>query len=73
MQAFRLTLDQATLFFEICMEINADTEEKRMLVLAEMAKAGQVDGITDTKMTKEEYVKHLADKFGKVLVVKNKE
>jgi hypothetical protein len=70
-RAFRLTADQAALFFEICMEIHADTEEKRLLVLAEMAKYGQVDGITDTKMTKEQYVKHLSEKFGRVMVVKS--
>jgi hypothetical protein len=73
MRAFRLTADQAVLFFEICAEIHADTEEKRLVVLSEMAKVGAVDGITDTKMSKEEYVKHLSSKFGKVLVVKSKE
>jgi hypothetical protein len=70
MLAFRLTVDQAMLFFEVCQEIGADTEEKRLVVMQEMAKAGLVEGITDTKMTKDEYVKHLSEKFGNTIVIK---
>ena len=73
MKAFRLTLDQAVLFYEICGELKADTEEKRIAVLTAMAQYGQVEGITETQKTKEEYIKHLAEHFGSVLVVKPQE
>jgi hypothetical protein len=72
-KAFRLTLDQAILFYEICGELKADTEEKRIAILHEMAKYGQVEGITETQKTKEEYVKHLSEHFGSVLVIKPQE
>lgn len=73
MRAFRLTLDQAVLFYEICDELKADTEEKRVAVLQAMAQYGQVEGITETQKTKEEYIKHLSEHFGSVLVVKPQE
>jgi hypothetical protein len=73
MMAFRLTVDQAEVFYEICHELKADTEEKRVAILIEMSKYGQVEGITETKKTKEEYVKHLSEHFGNVLVVKPQE
>jgi hypothetical protein len=70
MKAFRLSIDQAILFYEICDELKADTEEKRVAVLQAMAQYGQVEGITETQKTKEEYIKHLSEHFGNVLVVK---
>jgi len=73
MMAFRLNVDQLELFFTICRELNADTEEKRVAILQAMAELKQVDGVTVTTKSKEEYLKHLSDKFGKILVVKNKE
>lgn len=68
MLAFTLTLDQTILFYEICQEINAVTEDQRMAVLNEMAKCGQVKSIVSTPKTKEEYIKHLAKNF-KVLKI----
>ena len=61
------------MFYEICEELKADTEEKKVLVLDTMAKYGQVEGITETQKTKEEYIKHITEHFGNVLVVKPQE
>ena len=61
------------MFYEICEELKADTEEKKVLILDTMAKYGQVEGITETQKTKEEYIKHITEHFGNVLVVKPQE
>lgn len=68
MLAFTLTAENAALFFEICHEIGADTEQKRILVLQEMAKLGHVQNIVETPKSKDEYLKHLAKNF-KVLKI----
>lgn len=71
MQAFRLTLDNAMLFFELCKELKADTEEKRLSIMDAMVQFGKVEQVTDTPKTKEEYLNHLAKHF-KVLNVSSK-
>lgn len=63
MFAFRLTAENALLFFEICQEIHADTEAQRISVLNAMVKLGKVDQVTQTTKTKEEYIKHLSKHF----------
>lgn len=73
MRAFRLTVDQAELFFTICQELNATTEEQRTQILNAMAEYGEVASIVDTKMSKDEYVQHMAKQFGNVLRVSSKE
>lgn len=69
MRAFRLNLDQAELFFSICQELHADTEEERVRILDVMAKYGEVDGITETPKTKEEYITHLQKHFKCAIVM----
>lgn len=71
MRAFRLTAENAELFFEICQSVHANTEEERLQVLDAMVQLGRVEQITDTPKTKEEYIKHLAKNF-KVGVVEYK-
>ena len=73
MRAYHLTADEAMLFFEICHELKAETEEQRMVILNAMASHGKVGFVVDTPKTKDEYVKHLADKFGSVLDITKKE
>lgn len=73
MKAFRLTVDQAMLFFEICQEIGCTTELQKTAVLEAMAEFGQIESVVQTGMTKEAYVKHLADKFGNVLNITSKD
>jgi hypothetical protein len=72
MKAFHLDTDRAILFFELCQELKADTEEKRVAVLEAMAELGQIGFIVDSPKTKDEYVKHLAKHF-KVLDISTKE
>ena len=70
MMAFRLTADNALLFFEICHELKADTEEKRLAIIDAMIQLGKVEQVTQTKKTKEEYIQHLSKNFS-VLDVKS--
>ena len=63
MQAFRLSLDNAVLFFEMCEEFHADTEDKRVELLGLFVQYGLVDQITETPKTKEEYIAHLNKHF----------
>lgn len=70
MRAFRLTPDNAILFWELCQELKADTEEKRVAILDKMAELDQVDSIVQTSMTKNEYLNHLNKHF-KVLDIQN--
>jgi hypothetical protein len=63
MRAFRLTLDNALLFYEMCLELKADTEEKRLAIMDAMVQFGKVEQVTDTPKTKEEYIKHLSKHF----------
>lgn len=72
MFAFTLTTDQAEMFFELCQELNAVTEQERYEVLQAMAQCGQVTTVVQTPKTKEDYIKHLAKNF-KVLQIKEKE
>lgn len=67
-----MTADSATLFFEICQELNADTEEQRIAILEAMAELGRVKTVVETPKTKEEYIEHLAKHFN-VLKIKEKE
>ena len=71
MQAFRLTADNALLFFELCHELKADTEESRLWLMGEMIKAGKVEQVTQTPKTKEEYIKHLSKHFNCARIVRN--
>ena len=73
MKAFRMTADQAEMFFSICQEMNWNTEEQRAAVLEAMAQLGQVESVVQTSLTKEAYIKHLADKFGSVVNITSKE
>ncbi len=63
MLAFRLTPEQAEVFFEVCGLMNAKTEEERTAVLVQMARMGDVASVVETKKTKEEYIQHLAKHF----------
>lgn len=63
MQAFRLSLENAMLFFDVCNELKADTEEKRLKVMGAMVQLGKVEQVTQTPKTKEEYIKHLQKHF----------
>ncbi len=72
MLAFMLTAENAQLFFEICQEVNAQTEEERTAVLVHMARLGCVKNVIETKQTKEEYVKHLAKNFKVLMLEDNK-
>lgn len=70
MRAFRLTVDNALLFFDLCQELNLKTEAERLLLMDEMIRFGKVEQVTETNKTKEEYVKHLAKCF-KVMQVES--
>jgi len=70
MLAFRLTAENALMFFEICRELHADTEEKRLSILNAMVQLGKVEQVTKTPKTKEEYLEHLSKNF-KVLNIKS--
>jgi len=70
MLAWTLTAENAALFFELCQELKADTEIKRVQILKEMARLGKVKNLTKTPMTKEKYLKYLSKNF-KVAVIKN--
>jgi hypothetical protein len=63
MRAFRLSVDNALLFYELCEELHANTEEERLQILNIFVQAGMVDQITDTPKTKEEYLAHLRKHF----------
>ena len=73
MYAFRLNVDQLELFYQVCADIKAVTEEERTAVLVAMAYYGQLDGVVKSSLSKEDYIKHLSEKFGPVLVIKKKE
>ncbi len=70
MLAWALTAENAQLFFELCEEMKANTEEKRIRILMEMARLGKVQNLTKTTMTKEKYIEHLSKNF-KVAEIKN--
>lgn len=72
MKAFSLTAENACLFFEICHELKAESEAERVAILEAMAKLGKVQNIVETKMNKDEYVKHLSKHF-KCAILKSKE
>ncbi len=69
MLAWTLTAENAQLFFELCEELKADNEIKRVQILREMARLGKIKGLTKTPMTKEQYMKHLSKNF-KVMEIK---
>jgi ABC-type histidine transport system ATPase subunit len=70
MYAFTFTPENAMLFFEVCKELKAETEEDRLKIIKAMAELGKVENIVRTKMNPEDYAKHLASKFGNVLRIK---
>lgn len=63
MMAFRLTADKAMLFFELCHELNANTESERLVIMDEMVKLGLVEQVTETTKTKEDYIRHMSKHF----------
>lgn len=63
MRAFRLTAENAMLFYEVCQELGLHTEEERMLVMDALIELGKVEQVTETNKTKEEYLEHLAKHF----------
>ena len=69
MHAFTLTAENAELFFEVCHELKANTEEERVKILIAMAKMGKVENVCKTPMSKDEYIKHLSKNF-KCAIVK---
>lgn len=71
MRAFRLTLDNAVLFWELCQIFKAETEEQRLYIMDCMIREGRVEQVTDTPKTKEEYVQHLAKHFNVAQIVSN--
>ena len=70
--AFQLTVDQALMFFEICKEMDLNTEEQRARVLELMAEEWQVERMWTTHRTKDKFMADLARKF-KVMHVKASE
>lgn len=70
MKAFRLTADNALLFFEICHELDLNTEEERWQVMNYLVNLGKVEQVIETPKTKEEYLEHLAKNF-KVAYIKS--
>lgn len=63
MKAFRLTAENACLFYEVCLAIGAETEEQKLAVLDAMVVLGKVEQVTETNNTKEEYIEHLSKHF----------
>ena len=72
MTAFRLTAEQAELFFQICDEGNLKTEEERVYLLSLMANLGLVQSVVESPKTKEEYIQHMAKHFT-CAIIKNKD
>ncbi len=70
MLAWTLTAENAQLFFELCIELKADNEIKRVQILREMARLGKIKGLTKTPMTRQQYLEHLGKNF-KVAEIKN--
>ena len=73
MFAFMMDLSTAELFYRRCADQGADTEDKRTLILLDLIKEGRIENVVETSQTPEEYAKHLAKNFGKVLHVKAEE
>lgn len=71
MLAFTLTVEQLKIFYTICEAVKADTEEKKMLILQEMARMGQIKNIVKTSMDRKEYTEYLTKHFGNVLEIKS--
>lgn len=69
--AFQITPEQGMLFFQICMELNLNTEEERTVLLHELAKHGQVERFWTTKRSKERFLTDLSRHF-KILQLKPK-
>lgn len=70
MYAFRMTAESALLFFEICQELKATTEEQRWKIMDAMVQLGKVEQVTQTTKSKEEYIKHLNKHF-KTAIINN--
>jgi hypothetical protein len=59
---FRLkNLEMLEMFYQICKEVKAETEEDRLKVLLEMARSNLIESVYTTKRTK----KQLVEDFGK--------
>lgn len=69
--AWTMTADVAMEFFKRCHERKAESEKERMVILAELAKEGQMTGVTVSKKSKDEYIAEKAKHF-KVLKVEKK-
>lgn len=70
MFAFMMTPAVAEEFFRRAAERKADTEEARLLILAEMTKEGLMQGVVQTDRTEDQYVADLQKNFG-VLDLRN--
>jgi len=70
--AWEMTVDTALEFYKRCVERNAETEEERMEILAELAKEGKMTSVTSSKNTKEEYIREKAKHF-KILKITKKD
>jgi len=60
------------MFFELCQELNAKTETERLKIMKAMIERGEVKSVTETNLSKEEYMKHLSEKFGNVMNISSK-
>lgn len=69
--AFKLTADQALLFFELCQELGFDDEPRRVALLHYLAQSGHVENVWTTSRSKEQLIKDLSLNF-KVVQVKHK-
>lgn len=61
--AFVMSARSAELFFEVCHELKAETEEERVEILTVMGRLGLLQNIVQTEKTKEEYIAHLRKHF----------
>ena len=66
MRAFTLSLENTIIFWELCKELKAETEEERTAILDAVAELGAVKSIVSSSKTKEEYKQHLAKQFNAV-------
>lgn len=61
--AFIMSVYAAEIFYSVCEELKADTEEERVRILQSMAQLGMLKNIVEIQKTKEEYIAHLRKHF----------
>ena len=69
---FKMSVESAIKFYEICKEVKATTEEDKAIVLQEMAREGLIDNVVKTDRSKEQIIADMSKRF-KTLVIKDKE